>query len=66
MRGISRISEVKSIDVNKQAAELLSGTCLKHNQTHEAIIDLFADPSKIKIITTNYDQMFEQVWSQED
>lgn len=51
----------KSIDVNKQAAELLSGTCLKHNQTHEAIIDLFADPSKIKIITTNYDQMFEQV-----
>lgn len=51
----------KDIDVNKQAAELLSGTCLKHNQTHEAIIDLFVDPSQIRIVTTNYDQMFEQV-----
>ena len=53
--------KLKDIDVNKQAAELLSGTCLRYNQTHEAIIDLFVDPSKIKIVTTNYDQMFEQV-----
>lgn len=51
----------KGIDVNEQAAELLSGTCLRHNQTHEAIIDLFVDHSQIKIVTTNYDQMFEQV-----
>lgn len=49
------------INVNRRAAELLSDTCLKHNKTHEAIVDLFTEPYKIKIVTTNYDQMFEQV-----
>lgn len=51
----------KEIDVNKQAAELLSDSCLEPNKMHEAIIDLFRDSSKIKIVTTNYDQMFEKV-----
>ena len=50
----------KDIDVNRQAAELLSNKCLKYNQMHEAIIDLFVDSSSIRIVTTNYDQMFEK------
>ena len=49
------------IDVNQLAANLLSSQCLQHNEMHEAIIDLFLDPSKVKVVTTNYDQMLEQV-----
>ena len=51
----------KDIDVNRQAAELLSNKRLKYNQMHEAIINLFVDSSSIRIVTTNYDQMFEKV-----
>lgn len=53
--------KAEGIDVNQQAAEILSGTCLEHNKLHEAIVDLFESPDKIKIVTTNYDQMFEHV-----
>jgi len=49
------------IDVNGQAAEILSSTCLKHNKLHEAIVDVFRDVGDIRIVTTNYDKMFEQV-----
>lgn len=49
------------IPVNQQAADILSRNCLEHNKLHEAIIDLFTSIDKIKIVTTNYDQMFEQV-----
>ena len=51
----------EEIDVNVIAAQILSGACLKHNALHEAIVDLFLSPEKVKIVTTNYDQMFEQV-----
>lgn len=53
--------KARKIDVNESAASILSGTCLKHNALHEAIVDLFVSPERIKIVTTNYDQMFEQV-----
>lgn len=49
------------IDVNGIAARILSNSCLKHNALHEAIVDLFSSPDNVKIVTTNYDQMFEQV-----
>ena len=49
------------VDVNEITAHILSGSCLKHNALHEAIVDLFDSPDNIKIVTTNYDQMFEQV-----
>lgn len=51
----------KGIDVNQHAAALLSDSCVKPNKMHEAIVDLFIDQSKVKIVTTNYDQMFEKV-----
>lgn len=51
----------KDIDVNQKAANLLSSHCLCHNEMHEVIISLFTKPSDIKIVTTNYDEMFEQV-----
>lgn len=53
--------KAKGIDVNKIAVDILSGVCLEHNKLHEAIIDLFKSMDDIKIVTTNYDQMFEQV-----
>ena len=49
------------IDVNGIAARILSDSCLKHNALHEAIVDLFSSPENVKVVTTNYDQMFEQV-----
>ena len=53
--------KTKGIPVNEQAAKILSSTCLEHNKLHEAIIDLFPSTKSIKIVTTNYDQMFEHV-----
>ncbi|MCR4793429.1 MAG: DUF4020 domain-containing protein [Lachnospiraceae bacterium] len=53
--------KAKGIPVNKQAATILSSTCREHNKLHEAIVDLFPSPESIKIVTTNYDQMFEHV-----
>ena len=57
------LGHLKSLDiyVNQQAAEILSNRCLCHNDMHDVIVDLFSDPADIKIVTTNYDQMFEQV-----
>lgn len=53
--------KAEKIDVNKRAAEILSDNCEKHNGMHEAIVDLFMKPEKCRIVTTNYDQMIEQV-----
>ncbi len=53
-----------NINVNKIAAERLSELELKHNCSHEYIIDLFPDISKVKIVTTNYDYMFEKVFEE--
>lgn len=55
--------KAQGVPVNEQAAEILSGTCLEHNKLHEAIMDLFPKSTGIKIVTTNYDQMFEHVLS---
>lgn len=51
----------KKINVNQLAASILSGLELSPNSLHKNIIDLFPDTSKIKIVTTNYDNMFEHV-----
>ena len=53
--------KAKGIDVNQLASDILSETCLEHNKLHEAIVDLFEAYEDVKIVTTNYDQMFEQV-----
>ncbi|SFO64873.1 protein of unknown function [Pseudobutyrivibrio sp. JW11] len=58
--------EAQGIDVRGLAAEILSGTCLDHNKLHEAIVDLFNCRDDIKIVTTNYDQMFEHVVQSRD
>lgn len=53
------ILQAREIPVNDLVAQICAGTCLKHNKTHEAILDLFQDCSDVKIVTTNYDKMFE-------
>ena len=58
--------EAQGIDARGLAAEILSGTCLEHNKLHEAIVDLFNCRDDIKIVTTNYDQMFEHVVQSRD
>ena len=54
----------QNINVNEIAAEKLSKMDLQHNKLHEYIIELFPDITKIKIVTTNYDNMFEQALEQ--
>ncbi|MBD5532804.1 MAG: DUF4020 domain-containing protein [Lachnospiraceae bacterium] len=54
----------QNINVNEIAAEKLSQMDLQHNKLHEYIIELFPDITKIKIVTTNYDNMFEQALEQ--
>jgi len=56
--------KAEGIDVNRIAASLLSSTSLKHNGLHEAIVDLFPSADKVRIVTTNYDQMLEQVFEE--
>lgn len=51
----------KGIPVNQDTADIILSQGKKHNNLHEAIINLFTELQKIKIVTTNYDQMFEQV-----
>lgn len=51
----------RNINVNNIVAEKLSGLKLTHNELHKHIINLFPDGSNIRIVTTNYDQMLEQV-----
>lgn len=50
----------RGIDVHEIAAERLNQCGLKPNQLHKNITALFSAPSKIKIVTTNYDTMFEE------
>ena len=52
--------KAKGIPVNVQAAELLSDNDRECNKLHEAIINLFPEPSLVRIVTTNYDNMFEK------
>ena len=56
----------RGIDVNDRAAKQLSHECLQPNDMHRAIIDLFCDANGVKIVTTNYDHMFEAVFEERD
>lgn len=51
------------VDVKKRTASILSEKDFIHNDLHKFIIDLFPSAEKIRIVTTNYDKMFEQVLS---
>jgi len=50
----------KGIAVHNEAAKILSTACVEHNVLHETIINLFPRRDSIKIVTTNFDQMFEK------
>lgn len=51
----------KNIDVNKETANIIKKSSENYNKMHESIINLFKNTSDIKIVTTNYDKMFEFV-----
>lgn len=52
--------ECQGINVNKRAAEILSQSKLRPNELHKYIVQLFPHFEDIKIVTTNYDDMFEK------
>ena len=51
--------QANNINVHTRAATILSGECLEPNDKHKAVISLFKEPSKVRIVTTNYDTMLE-------
>ena len=53
------------VDVNQQAADIILRSCNDYNELHKAIINLFVSPEKVRVITTNYDKMFEKVLESE-
>lgn len=53
--------KVNGIDVHKRTKEIIEDSCKKPNNQHRVIYNLFSSHKDIKIVTTNYDQMFEKV-----
>lgn len=53
--------ECQGIDVNRIAADILSQKKLRPNELHKYIVQLFPCFEDVKIVTTNYDDMFEKV-----
>lgn len=49
----------QGICVNEEAAKHIDKACTVHNELHKAIVNVFKHD--IRIVTTNYDHMFEQV-----
>ncbi|MFM1581110.1 SIR2 family protein [Helcococcus bovis] len=47
--------------VHTSVADMFSRDDLQFNNWHKALVDLFGRRKKIKIVTTNYDKMFEKV-----
>ena len=50
----------QKVNVNKIAAEILHQSKLRPNKLHKYIVQLFSCVEDIKIVTTNYDDMFEK------
>ena len=50
------------IDVHQRAIKLLSPDGSKPNDLHRNIIRLFRDPKRIRLITTNFDLLFEKAY----
>lgn len=54
----------KGIDVHQRAIEPLSPEGSKPNDLHRNIIKLFRDSNRIKLITTNFDLLFEEAYKE--
>jgi hypothetical protein len=54
----------KGIDVHQRAIEPLSPEESKPNDLHRNIIKLFRDSNRIKLITTNFDLLFEEAYKE--
>ncbi|MBN1867501.1 DUF4020 domain-containing protein [Candidatus Sumerlaeota bacterium] len=50
----------RNVEVHKRAAELLSGADLKCNRLHRDLLRLFSGGKPIRVVTTNFDLLFEQ------
>ena len=54
----------RGIDIKNKAAEILSNSL--HNNVHKALLRLFPSSDKIKLITTNFDLLFEKCADEEN
>ena len=51
----------RQVDVHDRAAEALSRGDLKPTELHRDLLRLFTDVGQVRIVTTNFDQLFEKV-----
>ena len=54
----------RGVDIRSKAVELLSNS--SYNNVHKAILRLFPTPEQIKVITTNFDLLFEKCADEEN
>ncbi len=54
------------VPVNEKAARIIQERGKQYNAEHESIYNLFLSPNEIRIVTTNYDKMFEKVAEEKD
>lgn len=57
--------EKESVQVHKKVAEKFGSSDLKPNDYHRALVKLFGRRNRLRIVTTNYDDMFEKVCDEE-
>ena len=53
--------EHDGVKVHERAAEILSRDGLKATELHQNLLRLYPDVGKIRVVTTNFDLLFEQV-----
>lgn len=65
-RFLGRLRQQNGTDVHTLAAEALSRDCLKPNDLHYSLLRLFARDQSVRLVTTNFDELFERVADTED
>lgn len=58
-RYLGRVEQTTGILVHQRAATILSRPNSKPNELHRLIIDLFKQPDKVRVVTTNFDTHLE-------
>lgn len=50
----------KQVEVHKRAAKLLKGDGIQPNELHKNLLRLYVTPKEVRLVTTNYDLLFEK------
>ena len=65
-RFLGRLNTDKRVQVHERAAELLTGRCPRPTALHRDLLRLFPGGRSTRIVTTNFDLLFEQAAAEGD